>query len=183
MMVCIDPGHGGKDPGAIAENGKIREKDINLQAALWLKKLLEPEFKTALTRETDEYISLSGRCAFANVLKADYFISLHCNSFKDTNANGVIPFILARGGKAEVLANEIQNQLKSKLKSRSVAVKEVRCAPLYVLRKTDMPAVLLEMGFISNPVERKLLVTVDFQILLMRAVAEALRCLHCTKKL
>ena len=87
MRIVIDPGHGGKDPGAL--RGRTREKDLNLAVAKELYKLLQKgNFEVKITRENDTFIPLSGRSKIANTFKADLFVSVHTNSSKNKNANG-----------------------------------------------------------------------------------------------
>lgn len=91
--IMIDPGHGGKDPGAVA-NG-LREKDINLQFAMLLgKKLKDKGFNVQYTRTTDEFIRLEQRTAMANVKKADLFLSIHCNANRSRKVNGLETYSL-----------------------------------------------------------------------------------------
>ena len=87
MRIVIDPGHGGKDPGAV--RSRTREKDLNLAVAKELYKLLQKKnFEVKITRDNDTFIPLSGRSKIANTFKADLFISVHTNSSKNKNANG-----------------------------------------------------------------------------------------------
>lgn len=91
--IMIDPGHGGKDPGAVA-NG-VREKDINLRMAKILGKMLSAQgFEVHYTRTTDKFIPLEERTAMANAKNADLFISLHCNAYKDASAKGLEVYYL-----------------------------------------------------------------------------------------
>ena len=95
--VVIDPGHGGKDPGAISRNGKYREKDITLSVALKLGNLIKasyPDIKVIYTRSTDKAVELSRRAEVANRNKADLFISIHVNSAKATQARGTETFVM-----------------------------------------------------------------------------------------
>ena len=95
--VVIDPGHGGKDPGALSTNKKYREKDITLSVALKLGNLIKakyPQVKVVYTRNTDKYVELSKRAEIANKNKADLFISIHVNSAKATQARGTETFVM-----------------------------------------------------------------------------------------
>ena len=95
--VVIDPGHGGKDPGALSTNKKYREKDITLSVALKLGNLIKakyPNVKVIYTRNTDKYVELSKRAEIANKNKADLFISIHVNSAKATQARGTETFVM-----------------------------------------------------------------------------------------
>ncbi len=95
-LIIIDPGHGGKDPGAVF--GKVYEKDIVLKVAKFLKDIFvenAPNWRILVTRDTDEFISLEDRAKLANEHKADLFISLHCNYFYDNNIRGSQCFYLS----------------------------------------------------------------------------------------
>ena len=109
-IIVIDPGHGGRDPGAIA-NG-LREKDVNLQFAKALKKLLErdPRFKVYLTRNSDRYVSLYKRTIYAVRKKADLFISLHCNSSPSGYGYGTYVYTLNLRGAKSKLARLVERR-------------------------------------------------------------------------
>ncbi len=96
-VIVIDPGHGGRDFGAIGRHKRTREKDINLDIANELAKRIrkEKQFKVIMTRSRDEYVSLDERARIANEAKADLFISIHCNSSPKTSAAGFQVFYLA----------------------------------------------------------------------------------------
>jgi len=92
FVVVIDPGHGGKDPGAVSADGQLKEKDVTLKVGQDLKRILEranPRVKALLTRERDEFVSLDDRKAFAHSVDADLFISIHCNSSNESLAKGI----------------------------------------------------------------------------------------------
>jgi N-acetylmuramoyl-L-alanine amidase len=94
--VVIDAGHGGKDPGALSKNKKVKEKDITLSVALKLGNLIKanyPEIKVVYTRKTDVYVNLSERANIANKNKADLFISIHVNATKSTQPRGTETFV------------------------------------------------------------------------------------------
>jgi N-acetylmuramoyl-L-alanine amidase len=159
MKIVIDPGHGGKDPGALGSYSK--EKDINLILSLKLKdKLIASGIDIVCTREDDRYIDLQPRCDIANKNRADYFISIHCNSSKDKRASGTETFCLAGGGKAYKLAQVLQTKMIEFNKNKDRGVK---FANFYVLRETKMPAVLIEVMFISNPEEEDKLNNTQWQ--------------------
>lgn len=93
LMVVIDAGHGGKDPGALRNRLKMDEKDINLDLAKRVKKVLVQDgFKVAMTRETDVFLELEERCLIANKARADVFICIHVNSARNSVASGVEVF-------------------------------------------------------------------------------------------
>ena len=146
--ICIDPGHGGKDPGACA--GGVREKDIALDVAKKIRAHLQAVgYGVILTREQDKFVSLGNRAAEANMWGADLFVSVHCNSASSTSANGMEVYVhTTRSAASTRAANAIYDRLfpASGLRGRGV-----KAADLAVLRETVMPAVLVELGFISNP--------------------------------
>jgi len=109
-IIVIDPGHGGRDPGAIA-NG-LKEKDVNLRFAKALKKLLEkdPRFKVYLTRNGDRYVSLYKRTIYAVRKKADLFISLHCNSSPSGYGYGTYVYTLNLRGAKSKLARLVERR-------------------------------------------------------------------------
>ena len=97
FTVVIDAGHGGKDPGALSSNRKLKEKNINLDVALSLGKMITgtyPEIKIVYTRKTDKFVTLGDRAQIANKAKADLFISIHTNAAKSTRLNGCETFTL-----------------------------------------------------------------------------------------
>jgi len=157
ILVVIDPGHGGKDPGAISPFTGMYEKILALRASLLLKKELENEgFKVYMTRSTDEYISLYERANMANELNANLFISMHINAHRNYDVKGSLvlynPYTTQNSDK---LANYIKNELVLKLGSQDRGI--IERPNLIVIRETSMPAVLVELGFLSNKEEGKLL--------------------------
>jgi len=157
--ICIDPGHGGFDPGAVGPSG-LKEKDVTLSIGLKLREKLQLQgINVVMTRDRDtalgnnENDDLINRATVANNAKADYFVSIHCNSAGPT-AYGTETFAYKAGGQGEKLAQAIQEQLIHTIGLRNRGVKFANYA---VLRNTNMPAVLVETAFISNPAEEKLL--------------------------
>jgi len=207
--IVIDPGHGGKDPGAIGPNG-TKEKDVVLSIGKYLKKYLENEgYAVYLTRDKDEYLSLEERTAIANSLEADLFLSIHANSNKDKKLMGIETYYLnfavskeemevaaRENATSEKSIGELKNLIKkimlnSKIKeSREFAsivhnkmisiVKNkywtkdlgVKKAPFYVLIGAQMPAILLEVSYISNNYEESRLAEEDYKILLANAIKD-----------
>ncbi len=160
MRIVIDPGHGGMDPGAVGPNG-TRESDVNLDLALRVRdKLIFNNFEIFMTRDADVSLGrtleqdLDARSNIANSVRADYFISIHCNSSYNKNAMGIESYALAPGGDGEKLANSIQGQL---VEETGRINRGVKFENFSVLRKTKMPAVLVELCFISNSEEEVLL--------------------------
>lgn len=167
MKVCIDPGHGGSQPGAAGKGGTL-EKDITLAVALKVRKLLESQgVAVVMTRDTDKDVrtktqpnELQARCDVANNAKVDYFVSIHCNAAEDSRAHGTETWYSKKDIKSQVLANTIQKEL---IKQVKLTDRGVKVGNYYVTNSTKMPAVLVELAFISNPEEEKLLKDEAFQ--------------------
>lgn len=164
--ICIDPGHGGEDPGAIGPTG-VTEKAITLKISKEVQRLLEDAgAKVIMTRTTDTEVSskhkqatdideLQARCDVANKAKADVFVCIHMDSFSSKSANGTTGYYYVKGSAASRrLATNIQQNLVSKIKTESRGVKTCN---FYVVKHTNMPATLIEVAFVSNPKEEKLL--------------------------
>lgn len=158
MKICIDPGHGGRDTGSAGhlKNKHINEKTINLNVAFYLEEaLLLKGHQIYLTRRSDRSLSLSSRTRFANRYAVDLFISLHCNSAYTNKASGIETWIHPYSSVARKFAIPIQKQLiKAFPTHKDRGIKE---ANFHVLRETAMPAVLVEMEFINNPVQARFL--------------------------
>ena len=154
--VFLDAGHGGKDPGAVG-NG-MQEKNITLPVTLEVGKILERHGITVgYSRKTDVYVSLEDRANKANNFGADIFVSIHCNAFEKNSAHGVETYSHIGSTKGAKLAKAIHNEIiKAKLYTRNRGTKT---ANFYVLRKTIAPAVLIELAFITNKDDAKLLKT------------------------
>lgn len=146
-VVCIDAGHGGKDPGAVGNGAK--EKDFNLAIALEVGKELEKNDVTVVyTRTTDVFIELKERSNIANRQMADAFVSIHINSADRESARGVETFCYPGSFYGGKLANSVQDYLVAS--GIFSANRGVKTNQFSVLRYTDMAAILVELGFISN---------------------------------
>ena len=204
--IVIDPGHGGKDPGAVRRVGQ--EKQVVLSLSKMLRDILVKKgYHVQLTRDTDVYIPLRKRTQFATAQKADLFISIHANASNSRKAIGVETYYLAlasdesaritamrenigakynmkeldalvgrilkesKSTESRRLAQFIQAQLASRKQVKNRGVKH---APFVVLIGTKVPAVLVEVGFISNPTEGKKLTTKAYQRQLATAIAEGI---------
>lgn len=156
----IDPGHGGLDNGAVGKRGTL-EKELNLEVSLRLTQLLETAgANVVLTRFSDDFISLYERAFLANFVMADYFISIHTNSHPKSKTQGVEVFYYPNHSKAKPLAFKILEAMVRETGLKKLAVKTNNFA---VIRETQMPGVLLELGFISNPQEEQVLRSEDFK--------------------
>jgi N-acetylmuramoyl-L-alanine amidase len=142
--VVIDAGHGGTDPGSVW-NG-VREKDLTLDLALRMEKLLQAAgYRTVMTRRTDVYVELGRRAEIANQHPDAVFVSLHFNAIASQDITGVETYYLSDGGRR--LAEVVHTQLMRKLNSKDRGVKK---GNLKVLRDTKGKAILIEGGFLSN---------------------------------
>ncbi|MBI5643908.1 MAG: N-acetylmuramoyl-L-alanine amidase [Deltaproteobacteria bacterium] len=192
--IVIDPGHGGKDPGAIGKNG-LKEKDVTLRLSRMLREKLHSRLgaKIIMTRDTDVFIPLEERTAIANSQDADLFVSIHINASPKRTASGIetytlnisndaaakrvaarenatstrsvsdLEFILndliktAKTNDSVRLAAAVHEKLVYNLKENFKDIKSngVKGAPFYVLVGTKMPSILIEVSYISNPIEEK----------------------------
>jgi N-acetylmuramoyl-L-alanine amidase len=192
--VVIDPGHGGKDPGCFFDGG-IKEKNVVLMLAQIVARKVEEKLgcEAVLTRDRDVFLPLEKRTAFANMQKADLFISLHINAHKQADVHGLETYYLnmatderavlvaarenatseknisdlqsilndlmlnTKISESSKLAHEVQKGIMGRVGKKYGEVKDlgVKQAPFYVLIGAEMPAILVETGFITNPAERK----------------------------
>lgn len=164
IRIYIDQGHNPESPNAGAEGNGLREQDIVFRVGIELARLLnaDPRFEARLSRPTAETqlgtsnaSSLRARVDDANSWGANLFLSLHCNSSAITAASGSEALVFARDSVAYDIAVVLLRTLTEAtgLRNRGVLIRP----GLYVLRRTAMPAVLLELGFISNPSDAALL--------------------------
>ena len=175
--IVIDPGHGGKDPGAVSVEQKVKEKDLNLDLALKLGNALQQYgFNVMYTRDDDSTVALGER---GKKFNADLFISIHHNASKNVAASGAETYCLlskkpsdnARITPAFQVACEIQ-------KAQSVASgnygRGVKFADFKVLRDAQMPAILFEAGFITNPDEEKRCVSAVYRQIMADSLAKGI---------
>ena len=151
--IYIDQGHGGKDPGAVGINN-VHEADINLSVGKYLDAELKRHgIETMMSRTTDTTKTLETRAAEANAWGADIVCSIHCNAFDKESANGTEVIVYKKGGNAEKVALKVLSQLILTLKTTNRGVKENNS--LYILRKTNAPAILCEIGFVTNKTDKE----------------------------
>ncbi|MGX4670879.1 N-acetylmuramoyl-L-alanine amidase [Cerasibacillus sp. JNUCC 74] len=163
--IMLDPGHGGNDPGSIGVDG-MEEKILTLATTHEIAKQLESiGANVLLTRSKDEYVSLEDRVAISKAYLTHVFISVHYNAFADASAQGLNTFYYSNADKE--LAKHVHRNLTSKvnLQDRGVVQKNY-----YVLRNNTAPAILLELGFITNPDDIRIIQTNQFK----REVAEGI---------
>lgn len=162
MRIFIDAGHGGANPGAVSPFSGLRESNVNLDVALRLGRILQNQGQTInFSRTTDVAVGITRRAEMANDWGADLFVSIHCNASVSPELNGTETLVYRAGTRAYALAENIQQQLiaLTGLVDRGVQIRP----DLGVLRLTNMPAVLVELAFLSNQYESALLGTESFR--------------------
>lgn len=179
-IIVIDPGHGGNDPGAIGKNGTM-EKDITLSVAVKAyHNLVDKGAKVYLTRWTDTEVStpnatdseeLQARVNVAKWKKADVFISLHVNASVKRNVGGIATYYYPKTWKDAKLAKSIQNQVTGNLGLADLGIRETN---FYVNKRSKMTSSLVEMGFISNSKEERLLNSNWFRGKLAKLISEGI---------
>lgn len=196
--ILIDPGHGGKDPGASQKhkiNGKtvtVQEKDVNLKVGLMINNLLSkayPDKKILMTRKTDVFISLSERTEIANSVKlgeneAIIYVSIHVNASLDTKATGYEVWYLSPGTRRQVISSDaadpsllpiLNSMMEEEYTTESILIAKfimdgmgaqvgnlsnsrgIKAEEWFVVKNANMPSVLVETGFLTNPKEAALL--------------------------
>ena len=168
-IVTVDAGHGGIQPGCEFDN--VLEKDITLTVSLLLKEELKSQDITViLTRSSDETVDLEKRCEIANAANSDFFVSIHCNSFvEDVSINGFEGYYYNNSQGKQLAELILQAAQSHSIKTRYIHEENYR-----VLRDTNMPSVLLEIGFLSNKVEREKLQNTDYQAEIAKSIAEGI---------
>jgi N-acetylmuramoyl-L-alanine amidase len=219
IIVALDPGHGGEDPGAVGPGG-TREKDVVLQIALQLRDRLNalPNMRVMMTRDADFFVPLHERVRKARRVQADLFVSIHADAFMRPEARGASVFALSQGGASSAAARWMAQrenaadlvgginvaavkdeqvmramldmstaaQIKDSLKLGNEVLaplgrvgrlhkRQVEQAGFAVLKAPDVPSILVETAFISNPEEEARLRNPDYQAQLVEALATGIR--------
>ncbi|BBB90841.1 MAG TPA: N-acetylmuramoyl-L-alanine amidase [Methylomusa anaerophila] len=179
-IIAIDPGHGGTDPGAIGPGGS-QEKTVTLAVALKVKELLEKAGATVyMTRMDDRDVyapndgateELNARVVVGNQNNADIFLDIHANAFQNPNVGGTATYYYRKSLYDKLLAQNLQNSV---VNVDGLNNRGVNQANFYVLKYTRMPAALVELAFISNPDEEKLLNSPEFQQKIAQGLVDAL---------
>jgi N-acetylmuramoyl-L-alanine amidase len=213
IVIAIDAGHGGEDPGAHGAQG-TEEKQVVLAIAKKLEKLInsQPDMKAIMVRKGDYYVGLRKRMQLARAAHADLFISIHADAFQDTTVKGSSVYVLSRSGasseaalwlaksenasdriggvsledKEDVLASVLLDLSQSATEQASVNVAKsvlkncstigemhkdvVQKAGFMVLKSPDMPSILVETAFISNPDEEENLLNTEYQTKMAGAI-------------
>ncbi|MBF2000500.1 MAG: N-acetylmuramoyl-L-alanine amidase, partial [Synechococcales cyanobacterium M58_A2018_015] len=170
VVVVVDPGHGGRDPGAIGIGG-IQEADIVLDIARQVAAKLDQQGVAAvLTREDDRDVDLAPRVSLAERVNADLFVSIHANaiSMDRPDVNGLETYYYLDGQR---LAQTIHDQILSTIDMNDRGVRQAR---FYVLTRTSMPAVLVEVGFVTGRQDAARLSSPAFREQLADAIAQGI---------
>lgn len=170
-IICIDAGHGGADAGAVT--GGLYEKAVTLATAKLLRAELEAAgFDVIMTRETDKALMLGERCRISNASGAAAFVSIHCNSAENKDAHGIETWRFSKVGQTtKALAENVQDRMIDATGARNRGVKE---GSFFVLKNTMAPAVLVEMGFLSNKEESRKLFTTRYQTAIAKAICKGI---------
>ena len=219
IIVALDPGHGGEDPGAIGPGG-TREKDVVLQIALQLRDQLHatPNLRVMMTRDGDYFVPLHERVRKARRVQADLFVSIHADAFMRSEARGASVYVLSQGGASSAAARWMAQkenaadlvgglnvaavkdpqvmqamldmsttaQIKDSMKLGNEMLaplgrvgrlhkRQVEQAGFAVLKAPDVPSILVETAFISNPEEEMRLRDPEYQAQLVEALATGIR--------
>jgi N-acetylmuramoyl-L-alanine amidase len=170
ITVVIDAGHGGYDRGGIPGQ-KIAEKDMTLDVALRLRKVLSASgYRVVMTRSTDVFIPLAGRVAIANSYRNAVFVCIHFNATGRRGASGIETYFYSRDSLP--LASAIHYHVAGGAPSDN---RGVRRRGYYVLRKTAIPAVLVECGFLTNPTEAAYAQSASYRQKLAEEIAAGVR--------
>ncbi|ULG71204.1 N-acetylmuramoyl-L-alanine amidase [Macrococcus brunensis] len=163
--IILDPGHGGSDQGASSKTGTL-EKEVTLKTALMLRDKLKKEgAKVIMTRTTDEFVSLDDRKG-----TGDIFISLHSDALSDKAPHGLTVYYSHESQK--VLADTLHFSIKKKA---LLSDRGVRQENFQVIEQTKMPAVLLELGYISNPTDEKMMNDQVYRQIVTTSIVDGLR--------
>ncbi len=173
-IIAIDPGHGGRDPGAVWET--LLEKDINLSIASILRKLIdaEPDLAAVQIRSLDVFLSLEERISRTEEAGASLYVTVHVNSFTDERPEGVEVLVDSTRDRTDdswVLAELVQAAVVQATGARD---RGVRTQESY-LQRTDLPAISVEAGFLTHPQERERLIDPEYQHLIAQGIRDGIR--------
>src|SRR4051812_17027330 len=167
--IVIDAGHGGYDRGGVPGQ-RISEKDKTLDVAQRLKRILQADgYRVIMTRDSDVFVSLGARVSIANAYRGASFVSIHFNCATRSGANGIETYYY-RGDSAG-LAQSIHRNVVSGAPTEN---RGIRRRGFYVLRRTAIPSVLVECGFLTNPTEGRLALSADYRQKLAEQIARGI---------
>jgi N-acetylmuramoyl-L-alanine amidase len=178
FLVVLDAGHGGWDPGAKGYYGAL-EKNINLSIVkwIWILSQMDPDVEIVLTRQDDRYIELRDRTGLANKLNADLYVSVHSNAHPRSNVTHGVEVLVADNPQLPTharnlaLAKLLQKRISQKIGAND---RGIRQQALYI-RWAKMPAVLIEAGFLTNPMEELKLRHPSYQLAIAQSILDGLR--------
>lgn len=173
MHLLFDPGHGPNTPGKRSPDGKLREFECNYQIARFIQQLLKDKMKCSLTTTGKRDVPLWERSQLANQLQADIFLSIHADAYGSywNAVSGIETYVSkAASPTSRKLAHSVQQHL---IASTGRLDRGVKKAEFHVLTRTKMPAILVEVGFMTNRVECALLSTEAYQWKCAQAIAKA----------
>jgi len=174
FTVAIDAGHGGRDPGAIGPN-ELLEKDVTLSIAKRIAATLEEDgFNAILTRSVDEFVSLEDRIELAKKSQADILISIHTNNSKNTEKGGIATYYNEHNNSRVLVLDSLFHVEAKQL--TSITDLGGKDANFYIIKNSICPAIDIEVGYISNPSESKLISNAAFQ----NEVSEVIK--NCVRK-
>jgi N-acetylmuramoyl-L-alanine amidase len=176
ILVTIDPGHGGKDPGAIGLN-ELREVDVILPIALRVAKILEAKgVATQLTRDSDYFVGLDERVNMSRKAGASIFVSIHANSIDNRpDVNGLETYHYHRGLElATSVHRKVLELMNDDPREESLLDRGVRSARFLVLRKSEIPAILVEVGYLTSPTESPRLADAAYRDRMAEAIAQGI---------
>src|SRR4051812_4730456 len=167
--IVVDAGHGGFDRGGVPGQ-RISEKDKTLDVAQRLKRILQAQgYRVVMTRDSDVFIPLGTRCSIANQYRDAQFVSIHFNCASRVGANGIETYYYR--GDSSGLAASIHRNVVSISPSEN---RGIRRRGFYVLRRTAIPSVLVECGFLTNPTEGRLALSADYRQRLAEQIARGI---------
>ena len=170
INVVIDSGHGGHDFGATIND--LNEKNLINEITEKIKSLhTDAEVVFHYTRSDDQFVELSDRANFINQIKPDLAISLHVNQNKNTEANGFEVFVSDKNIQSEK-SRELADKLASKFSKTPLKIRGVKTAPFMVLKKSEYPTMVVELGFISNENDRNYITSENGQTEIAKTILE-----------
>jgi N-acetylmuramoyl-L-alanine amidase len=177
--IVIDAGHGGKDPGTMSKRG-TKEKHINLSTARILRDMLVAAgYRVYMTRDRDVFLPLEGRTEYTKRKDADLFISLHANANNSSSLRGLEVYYLKSSQAAKQRHRQATMYLSSMIMKASertgIDTRKAVGAGYYVLRNNVCPSVLVEIGYLSNRYDEKLLTSIAYQKQVAAAVTMAVK--------
>jgi N-acetylmuramoyl-L-alanine amidase len=175
ITVVVDAGHGGKDPGNNAQG--INESDVNLQIALALKNVKKKKgIEIIYTRKDDSFLELHDRTNIAQDKKADLLISVHCDNYSDEELNGFQIFYPNTGNyivESKNFAADLEKELVNL--NTPIPHKSTKSGSHFVTNKAKCPAVIVELGFMSNPTDLQVLTSEDYQKQFAEAIVTSIK--------